>query len=149
MAGIMLACVAATGGSSSSPSIALDADTIIEDVQPAPGFAQAQFSLTNAGLTTQLISSGSFNGDPWCVPGAASSDYEVYATLLGGTLTSGTTGSWLNLGTTRTWDVSLTYLGSGIDIELAVLNLEIRATGTTEILATGGLTLSATVGAPP
>jgi len=149
MAGIMLACVAATGGSSSSPSIALDADTIIEDVQPAPGFAQAQFSLTNAGLTTQLISSGSFNGDPWCVPGAASSDYEVYATLLGGTLTSGTTGSWLNLGTTRTWDVSLTYLGSGIDIELAVLNLQIRATGTTEILATGGLTLSATVGAPP
>jgi len=149
MAGIMLACVAATGGSGSSPSIALDADTIIEDVQPAPGFAQAQFSLTNAGLTTQLISSGSFNGDPWCVPGAASSDYEVYATLLGGTLTSGTTGSWLNLGTTRTWDVSLTYLGSGIDIELAVLNLQIRATGTTEILATGGLTLSATVGAPP
>ena len=149
MSGIMLACVAATGGSGSSPSIALDADTIIEDVQPAPGSAQAQFSLTNAGLTTQTYSFGSFNGNPWCVPGAASSDYEVYATLLAGTLTSGTTGSWLSLGTTRTWDASLTYLGSGTDAEIAVLNLEIRLIGTTEILATGGLTLSALVGTPP
>jgi hypothetical protein len=149
MSGIMLACVAATGGSGSSPSIALDANTYIEDVQPAPGSAQAQFSLTNAGLTTQLISTGSFNGNPWCVPGAASSNYEVYATLLGGALTSGTTGSWLSLGTTRTWDVSLTYAGSDIDIEIAVLNLEIRAIGTTEILASGGVNLTAFVGTPP
>jgi hypothetical protein len=146
MAGIMLACVAATGGSGSSPSIALDADTFIEDVQPAPGSAQAQFSMTNAGATLQTYIFGSITGNPWCVPGTSSADYEVYATLLGGALTSGTTGSWLSMGTTRTWDVSLTYLGSDVDVRIAVINLEIRAIGTTEILATGGVTLSATVG---
>ena len=146
MSGILLACVAATGGSGSSPSIALDATTYVEDLQPAPGAAQAQFSLTSAGLTTQLISTGSFNGDPWCVPGASSANFEVYATLLAGSLTSGTTGSWLSLGTTRTWDVSLTYLGSDIDAVIAALSLEIRAIGTTEILATGGVNLTATVG---
>lgn len=146
MSGIMLACVAATGGSGSSPSVALDADTYLEDVQPAPGSAQAQFSMTNAGATLQTFSFGSITGTPWCVPGASSSNYEVYATLLGGTLSSGTTGSWLSMGTTRTWSVSLTYLGSDVDVRIAAINLEIRAIGTTEILATGGLTLSATVG---
>jgi hypothetical protein len=146
MSGIMLACIAATGGSGSSPSVVLAPATYVTDLQPAPGFAQAQFSLTNAGLTTQLISTGSYNDDPWCVPGSSSADYEVYATLIAGALTSGTTGSWLGLGTTRTWDVSNTYLGSDVDEKYAALNLEIRAIGTTEILATGGLTLSATVG---
>jgi len=146
MSGIMLACVAATGGSGSSPSLTLPVGVYVYDMQPAPGFAQAQLSLTNAGLVTALTSTGSYNEDPWLVPGTDAASYEVYATLVSGALTSGTTGSWLGLGTTRTWDVSNTYLGSdGVEL-YAVFNLQIRAVGGSTILATGDVYLTATVG---
>lgn len=146
MSGILMACVAATGGSGSSPAITLPTNIDVYDLQPAPGFAQAQITITNAGLITVLISTGSYSEAPWCVPGASAASYELYATLIAGTLTSGTTGSWQSLGTSRTFDVSNTYLGSDVQEEDAALNLSIRAIGTTEILASGDVYLSAIVG---
>jgi len=148
MSGIMLACVAASGGSSGGGggSLSLPAFVDVYDLQPAPGFAQAQISLTNAGVFQALTSTGSYNEPPWLVPGTNAADYEVLATLVSGTLSSGTTGSWLGLGTTRTWDVSNTYLGSDVQEAAAVFNLGIRAVGGSTILASCDVYLTATVG---
>jgi hypothetical protein len=118
----------------------------VNDLQPAPGFAQAQVSLTNAGLFGAATSTGPYNEDPWLVPGTNAADYEVYAALVSGAVTSGTTGSWLNLGTTRTWDVSNTYLGSDSQELQAVINLGIRPVGGSTILASCDVYLTATVG---
>ena len=56
------------------------------------------FSLNNNGTTTE--DSG---GDGRRLNNAAPSNYDVQCTVVSGALASGTTGSYLNLGTTRQW----------------------------------------------
>lgn len=67
------------------------------------------------------------------------SDFEVYATLVSGSI-SGTTGAWLGLGTTRDWSVvDSSSDGDSVD---AVIDLTIRdvATSTVRAYATFNLT---------
>lgn len=118
-----------------------DADNV-DAVNIDPGDATAAFSLendgdivaTNNGIPTDL-------GD-WIEPKVGIANYDVKATLLAGTLTSGTTGSNLNLGTTRSWTRSQTSVGSSS----AQIRLDITFTGTTTpVLATATITLSAQV----
>ena len=47
----------------------------------------------------------------WPATGDAS-DYEIRIDITSGSLTSGTTGSWINLGTTRTWRLTRTTIGT-------------------------------------
>jgi hypothetical protein len=69
------------------------------------GTATVSFALTNGGdiNATQTNNTIADRGD-WIAPQANAALYEVQATLLtGGALTSGTMGSYVSLGTTRTW----------------------------------------------
>lgn len=75
--------------------------------------------------------------------GGASADYDIFATLNSGALTEGTTGSWLNLGTTRAWAVTRTSNLNGQDD--AVITLQIRNASTLAVLETATITLSAAV----
>lgn len=70
----------------------------------------------------------------------ASSDYDVFATINSGTVT-GTTGSWVNLGTTRDWSVTDTTL-NGVDVS-AQITLQIRSASTLVVLASGVWDLTA------
>lgn len=54
-------------------------------------------------------------------------DFEVRVTVLSGSLTSGATGSWLNLGTSRTWAISIPWTGTETASTAEVLlRVEIR-----------------------
>ena len=89
---------------------------------------------TNGGVPFDLL-------EQWVTPTSFASDYEVYATLVSGSLTGGTTGAWLSLGTTREWYVEET--GSGTS--LATLSFDVRKIGTTTVLDTWTINLEATV----
>lgn len=66
-------------------------------------------------------------------------NYEVRATVSGGVTPSGSaTGSWLNLGTTQAW----TVVSTPGNTNTSSLTIEIRAVGTTTVLATSSVTLT-------
>ena len=96
-----------------------------------PDNASASFQLQSDG---DIISGAGDAGD-WLLPkGAAPSDYEAKITMTSGTLTSGTTGSWLALSSTRTWTLNRNIVGTS------------TAQGTLEIRKGSGFTLaSATI----
>jgi len=85
----------------------------------------ASFQLNNNGTTTPSATG------QWMLTGSAS-DYQCQATLASGTLSSGTVGSWLGLGTTRTW----TRQSSG-SLQTATITLDIRDAITSEVLVSG------------
>lgn len=109
-----------------------------------PTDATAQYELTNGGDIRLTVSNNTVSdvGD-WMSPkiSAFATNYEVFATLNSGTLTAGTTGSWLGLETTRTWTRNRTSVGSNA----AQIGLEIRKKGTTTVLATATIDFDATV----
>lgn len=114
-------------------------DQGVSDVQPSPGTAFAGYRLTSSGeAQTDTNSSSWTRVEDWIRPtSAAPGSYEVRATLNSGTLTSGTTGSWLALSTTPEWTVERTLNG----ISSASLTIEIRR-GTT-VLDSATVTLTA------
>ena len=143
MSGIMLACAAVVGSSAASSGGALTlVDETVSDYIDV-GTAVAGLQLTNAGATNGIVGIGGYSMTPWLVPGTAASDYEVLATLTGGTPTSGTTGSWLSLGTTRAWEVGN---AAPWTVQYVSINLAIRRLGGDTILATCSLVFVATVG---
>lgn len=77
----------------------------------------------------------------WLVPAIDSSSYEVFATLDSGPLNSGTTGSWLSLGTEREWNIIQTSVGNND----AQITLQVRRIGTSITLATAIIGLHAVV----
>jgi len=85
-------------------------------------------------------SAGSYaDVEDWITPtSAASGAYEVKATLNSGALTTGTTGSWLALSSTREWTVE-----TSIGVVDANLTIEIRRGST--VLDSATVTLSAQV----
>lgn len=125
------------------PRIALSNATPLSSVID-PTDATAQYELTNAGDIRLTVSNNTVSdaGD-WMNPkiSAFATNYEVFATLNSGTLTAGTTGSWLGLETTRTWTRNRTTIGSNT----AQIGLEIRKKGTTTVLASNTVTLTAEV----
>lgn len=106
------------------------------DIAPAPASATASYSLTSAGNLTYTGGGGT-----WLSPQVGMGQFEVRATLVSGSLTTGTTGSWLNLGTTRTWTVSR----SGEGVSAAVLTIEIRLASSGVVQDTATVTFSAEV----
>lgn len=101
----------------------------------SPGTATATYSLTSAGLET---ATGSSN-NTWLLAGSAA-DYDVRLTINSGTLTSGTSGSWLNLGTTRTWTLQRS---GAIGISTTNTTVEIRSASTLTVLATATVIFTA------
>lgn len=76
----------------------------------------------------------------WLTPQTNMANYEVRATVLSGSLTSGTTGSWLNLGTTRSWYV---FRGGGPGTTSCVLFIEVRRTSDNVVVEEATITLNA------
>lgn len=106
---------------------------------------------SGAGARTAAIRLSSdgyvYNGDngtfttqyAWKVTGAVS-DYEAYCTLNIGTI-SGTTGSWLNLGTTRDWSIT-DNTADGED-KISGITIQIRNASTLEVLTSAYFELTA------
>jgi hypothetical protein len=77
----------------------------------------------------------------WLVPQSGMGNFDVFATVLSGSLTTGTTGSWLNLGTTRTWSVD--HAG-GPGSTSVTLQLQFRRSSDGTIVATNTVGIVAT-----
>ena len=131
---ILLAAFAAIGGD----QIALSGVAVSS---VGSGSQTATYTLESDGdvvrATTPL---GSSDIGDWIDPKAsAPSDYEVRATLNSGTLTSGTTGSWLALTSNRSWTLTQATVGAADPVDLTI---EIRK-GSGATLASATVTLDA------
>jgi len=74
----------------------------------------------------------------WVTPNGDASNYECRATLLSGTLSSGTTGSWLPLTSTRDWHVLRTFIGTNsasILVEIRPISGSVVASATISLSA--------------
>lgn len=120
----------------------LPATIAVSDTRPVfgPPAAIAFVELTSSGAINEGRSSGITFIGTWLLRGAASL-YEARATVTSGSLTFGTTGTWLNLGSSRTWGVDRASLNA-IGSTTATFTLEIRRG--TNILATSTVTVTAT-----
>jgi hypothetical protein len=119
------------------------ANRLVSDITVSPTNASAQFALTSSGdVQTQTVLAGTTDVGDWVSPKQGFSNYECMMTTVSGSLTSGTAGSWLGLGTTRTWVRNQTSVG----VSDYVGTLQIRRVGDTQILTTATIELEAEKG---
>lgn len=105
-------------------------------------WASSSYELLSSGVAREVTSAGgtfNYSGE-WLTSGSASS-VEVRATLQSGSTPSGTLNTWLNLGTTRSWTLSRT----GIGTSSCVLLVELRNAASGTVLDTATITLQVTV----
>jgi hypothetical protein len=105
------------------------------------GTQTATYTLESDGdVMSATTDGGSVDEGDWIDPKAsAPSNYEVQATLNAGTLTTGTTGSWLALSSNRSWTLGRVTVGAADQVELTI---EIRK-GSGATLASATVTLDA------
>lgn len=78
----------------------------------------------------------------WIEPGSSGvgAEYDAYVSITSGSLTSGTVGSWVNLGTSKTWRLERSTDGTSS----VAFTVSIRRAGKAGTLASCSVTLSAT-----
>jgi hypothetical protein len=138
MSGAVLSLLGTSGDAASSVTITVNPASIF-GFNPG-STADAQYQLSSGGVANEIVNSGlATRLYDWCVPASQASNYEVYATVVSGSLSGGSaaTDTWLALSTTRTWFVSTTSVLS------AELNVGIRRIGTTTILGSADIYLTA------
>lgn len=136
MAGALL-MVSATGA-----WISLVGATIQDVDGVAPYNAGISLVLNSDGTVDYLrnIQADSFEAQDWISPASeAPGPYSVRATVLSGSLSSGTTGSWLALTSNRSWSRTRTSVGTSS----CQLQLEISPNGGTTVIKTVTFTLNA------
>ncbi|MDP2131966.1 MAG: phage tail protein [Erythrobacter sp.] len=97
--------------------------------------ALANYSLQSSGVTNITGKASGF----WINPQTGMAGYEARATLRSGTIINGTFGTWLSLGTNRTWGSPRTTVGENVGEML----LEIRLASTGGIVAAAIITIFA------
>lgn len=133
----LIAAIAATMGGA---RVAIS-DADVADSTTSPTNASATYRLTNAGVVSKTtVADGTTALGNWIAPtSAAGANYEVRATELSGSVTSGTIGSWEALDTTRTWTLTRTAVGTAN----CTLTIEIRLASSGAVLDTATITLEA------
>jgi hypothetical protein len=131
---ILLAAFGAIGGDRISLSGVAVSST-------GAGTQTATYTLESDGdVVTATTGGGSVDAGDWIDPKAnAPSDYEVRATLNSGTLSTGTTGSWLALTSNRSWTLQRVTVGVADQVDMTI---EIRK-GSGATLASATVTLDA------
>ncbi len=112
-------------------------DNEITDSAQSPGGAEAFYELQSDG---DMLSTDGLGAD-WLVGSVTGSNYECRATIVSGTLSSGTAGSWLALSSDRRWTVTRSSLGT----KTCTFTLEIGLAGANTALDTATITISAEV----
>lgn len=110
-----------------------------ERITQSPANSTATFALQSDGFAQANLDFS----NRWITPTVGPDQYEVFATLNSGTLNTGTTGTWLNLGATQTWTV-LNTSDSASSVS-ANLTLQIRKVVTGTVISSATFTLKATV----
>ncbi len=109
----------------------------------APTNAAAQYQLTAAGDIRSTINGGGntvFDTGDWISPQVNMASYEARVTVTSGSLSSGTTGAWQSLATTRTWTKTAV---PGVGLQTCVFTLEIRRASDAQVMASASITMQA------
>jgi hypothetical protein len=102
--------------------------------------ATAGYRINPSGLDYQSLNGGAYSSlNQWVTPTSASNNYEVFATVSSGSLSSGTTGSWVATSTNPAWTRTRTSIGT----DIVVLSMQVRAVGSGTVLDTWTVTLEA------
>lgn len=134
-----MSLLAMIAGALDQPRVTLSNDTA-SDITFG-GTSTASITAANDGTITGSGNVSSFGPVNWITPAsAAGAAYEVRATVNSGSLTSGTTGSWLALDTSRTWSC---VRSSSAGSEAANVTLEIRRASTGAVLDSADYDISA------
>jgi hypothetical protein len=114
------------------------ADESFGDFTGGFGTALAGYRLTSAGAVQGTVSGTYATVGQWCTPGSASADYEAFAAITfgGGT---GPFGSWVPLSSTQEWICE----AFPPNFQQVFFSVEIRKVGTTTILASANISLTA------
>lgn len=130
MSGIHLALLGSVGGD----RIVLTGQNLLAS---SAGVATITYRVGSDGFVYEVVNAGSPSAlEQWCTPAANAGNYEARVTVTVGSLSSGTTGSWLALTSTRDWTLQETTPGNTSN---CTFTIEIRPAG-------GGSTLtSATI----
>lgn len=141
VSGALLGYAANMGG----PRVSLAALNNIDDIQIISA-AEASLTIENDGDLVEYTSLlGLSDVGDWITPkAAAGSAYDVRVTVNSGSLSSGTSGSWLSLGSSRSWGVSVS---SGGGAASANITIEIRKASSGVVQASTTITISASSGA--
>ena len=111
----------------------------VDSTQTSPTTATSGFQLNSSGVAKMLVQSSytDVSGE-WLVAGA-NTDFECRATIISGTLTTGTTGSWQSLSSTREWTIStpagVKTTSFTLEIRLAASPFTVLASATIELYA--------------
>lgn len=103
-----------------------------------PGSATATFRLYNDGRQSKATTGGESFFQDWLTPGTNAALYEVKATEISGTVSTGTVGSYIDLGTTRSWSRS-----AGSTDQIVTLKFDLRRVGSSVILITSTFSIEA------
>lgn len=122
--------------------------SITDQTIGTPSFdpAYAYYFLTAGGQVQQSTDPGGINPttlEQWCTPTSQAANYEARVTETSGTLSGGSgINTWLALSSTRNWYVEEFTSGN---INTCVFTVEIRKIGTTTVLDSATITLTAQV----
>ncbi len=115
----------------------------VSDTQSSPATAMSTITVRSNGTVEKTENTTTTQVDAstdWVRPASlASSAFEVMATVNSGAVQSGTTGSWLNLGSNRAWSCTRNVNGTAS----ANLTIAIRHNGGA-VISSNTYTLSAT-----
>jgi hypothetical protein len=95
-------------------------------VASSAGTATATYRLGSDGKVYEVVNGTPTELEQWCTPTSSAGNYEARVTVTVGSLSSGTTGSWLALTSTRDWTLQETTPGNTSNCTFTV---EIRPTG--------------------
>ena len=102
--------------------------------------ASALYKIDNDGFDYKNVNGTLTSLTNWVIPASAGSDYEVFATLVTGGLSSGTTGSWVATSSDPSWSCIAAIVGTSV---FATLDFQVRAIGTSTVLDTWTVNLDA------
>jgi hypothetical protein len=100
----------------------------------------AGYQINTNGFDYQRINGVDTLLSQWVTPTSAGGNYEVFATVTSGSVSSGTTGSWVATSGSPLWTRVAAVVGT---INIVSLSMQVRATGTGTVLDTWTVTLEA------
>jgi hypothetical protein len=100
----------------------------------------AGYRINTNGFVYEVVNGVDTSLGQWVTPSSAGGNYEVFATLVSGTLSSGTTGSWVATSGTPLWTRVAAIAGT---LNIVELVMDVRATGTGTVLDTWSIQLEA------
>jgi hypothetical protein len=100
----------------------------------------AGYRINTNGFVYQVVNGVDTSLGQWVTPSSAGGNYEVFATVTSGSVSSGTTGSWVATSGSPLWTRVAAISGT---INTVVLSMQVRAVSTTTVLDTWTVTLEA------